>query len=65
MLKLDYNPEISNAGVAILAESLCKNKVLTIVSLAYCGITAEGAHSLFEVLIYQGSKCELINLSGN
>ena len=65
MLKLDYNPEIGNIGVAILAESLRKNKVLSMVSLAYCGITAEGARALFEVLIYQGSQCELINLSGN
>jgi Ran GTPase-activating protein (RanGAP) involved in mRNA processing and transport len=65
VLKLDYNSEIGNAGVAILAESLRKNKVLSMVSLAYCGITAEGAQSLFEVLIYQGSQFELINLSGN
>lgn len=35
------------------------------VSLAYCGITAMGAESLFNVLIYQGSQIELFNLSGN
>ena len=47
VLKLDYNPEIGDAGIAILAECLMKNKVLTMVSLAYCGITAVGAESLF------------------
>ena len=65
VLKLDYNPEIGDSGIAILAECLRKNKVLTMVSLAYCGITALGAESLFTVLIYQCSQIELINLSGN
>lgn len=52
VLKLDYNPEIGDAGIAVLAENLCKNKTLTMLSLAYCGITEIGADALFEVLIY-------------
>lgn len=52
VLKLDYNQEIGDTGVAILAEHFRKNKTLTMISLAYCGITEVGAESLFEVLIY-------------
>lgn len=46
VLKLDYNYGIGNDGIKILAENLAKNKLLSLLSLAYCGITAEGASSL-------------------
>ena len=66
VLKLDYNNGIGNAGIKILAENLCKNKSLLILSLAYCGITgAEGGRILMEIMIYQQSGLQLINLSGN
>lgn len=34
-------------------------------SLTYCGITAEGAEALFEIFIYSRSALEEVNLSGN
>ena len=34
-------------------------------SLTYCGIDAEGAEALFEIMIYQRSALEEVNLSGN
>ena len=65
VLKLDYNEGIGNDGIKILAQRLGINKLLSLLSLAYCGITAEGSKYLQEILIYQHSQIELVNLSGN
>lgn len=51
VLKLDHNPGLGDQGIAVLADSL-RNDKLTMLSLAYCGITEVGAQELFEVLIY-------------
>lgn len=48
-----------------LSEGLAVNPVLRMLSLTYCGITAEGAEALFEIFIYQRSALEEVNLSGN
>jgi Ran GTPase-activating protein (RanGAP) involved in mRNA processing and transport len=34
-------------------------------SISYCNIDETGADSLFEIIIYQSSKLEEINISGN
>lgn len=34
-------------------------------SLTYCNIDEQGADSIFEILIYQGSVLEEIDLGGN
>ncbi len=48
-----------------LSEGLAVNPVLRLLSLTYCGITADGAEALFEILIYSRSALEEVNLSGN
>jgi Ran GTPase-activating protein (RanGAP) involved in mRNA processing and transport len=64
VLKLDHN-NFGSGGVEFLAEGLCQNKVLTSLSLTYCSIDAEGAKSLFKILIFQSSALEEMNLGGN
>lgn len=51
ILKLDHN-ELGNEGLKKLAEGVAINKNLQSLSLTYCGITAAGARSIFEILIY-------------
>ena len=48
-----------------LSEGLAINPVVRIISLQYCGIDAEAAESVFQILIYTRSALEDINLSGN
>lgn len=48
-----------------LAEGLCMNKNIQQLSLTYCNIDSTGARYLFEILIYQGSQLEEIDLGGN
>ena len=48
-----------------LSDGLAVNPVLRMLSLTYCGITAEGAEALFEIMIYTRSALEEVNLSGN
>jgi hypothetical protein len=48
-----------------LASGLCRNKVITHLSLTYCEIDEKGARSIFEILIYTQSNLEEINLGGN
>ena len=54
MLKLDHNP-IGSEGMEYLAEGLRQNKNITNLSLQYCDIDKDGARSVFEVLLFQGS----------
>jgi Ran GTPase-activating protein (RanGAP) involved in mRNA processing and transport len=51
ILKLDHN-EIGADGLKLLAEGMAINKNITSLSLTYCGIEADGARSLFEILIF-------------
>jgi len=48
-----------------LSEALAINPTLRILSLQYCGIDADAAEALFQILIYTRSALEDINLSGN
>lgn len=64
ILKLDHNA-FGAAGVIALSEGLAVNPVLRMLSLTYCGIDAEGAEALFEIMIYTRSALEEVNLSGN
>ena len=64
ILKLDHNA-FGSAGVIELSHGLAVNPVLRMLSLTYCGIDAEGADALFEIMIYTRSALEEINLSGN
>lgn len=64
ILKLDHN-NFGSAGVIALSEGLAVNPVLRMLSLTYCGIDAEGADALFDIMIYTRSAIEEINLSGN
>lgn len=64
ILKLDHNA-FGSAGVIALSEGLAVNPVLRMLSLTYCGIDAEGADALFEIMIYTRSALEEVNLSGN
>jgi hypothetical protein len=48
-----------------LAEGLRQNKNITQLSLTYCNIDESGARSIFEILLFQGSVLEEIDLGGN
>ena len=41
------------------------NKNITQLSLTYCDIDSKGARAIFEILIYQGSALEELDLGGN
>jgi len=64
VLKLDHN-DFGSEGVKALAEGLSQNKVITSISLTYCNIDETAARSIFEILIYQQSVLEEMNLGGN
>ena len=63
-MKLDHN-DFGSDGVKALAEGLSQNKVITSISLTYCNIGEEAARSIFEILIFQQSVLEEMNLGGN
>ena len=48
-----------------LAQGICSNKTLKSLSLSFCGIDEKGADSLFQVIIYQSSLIQEMDLSGN
>ena len=60
-LKLDHN-EFGSAGVTALADGLAINPTLRLLSLTYCGIDADAAQALFEILIYTRSALEELHL---
>jgi Ran GTPase-activating protein (RanGAP) involved in mRNA processing and transport len=60
ILKLDHN-EFGSKGMIALSEGLAICKSLKNLSLTYCNIDASGARSIFEILIYSGSKFFYIN----
>ena len=64
VLKLDHNL-FGSKGCILLSEGLKTNENLKLLSLCYCDIDAEGARSLFEILIFQKSKLEELILTGN
>lgn len=63
-LRLDHN-NIGNKGLENLTIGLRMNTTLTELSLAFCGIDADGGRSLIEILINQNSKLETLSLQGN
>ena len=64
ILKLDHN-NFGAEGMINLSEGLAINPVIRILSLQYCGIDAEAAEAVFQILIYTRSALEDINLTGN
>jgi len=48
-----------------LAEGLRINKNIVQLSLTYCNIDCDGARAIFEILLFQGSVLEEIDLGGN
>jgi len=64
ILKLDHNP-IGSEGFKFLSQGLRMNTNLKSLSLTYCKIGPEAAHSIFECCLYQNSVLEEFNLSGN
>ena len=63
-VRIDHN-DFGSEGLKFLTEGLSQNKNVSILSLTYCNIDEKGARSLFEILIYQQSALEDIDLSGN
>ena len=63
-LKLDHNA-IGDLGIRNLARGLAMNSVLAHLSLTYCEITEEGARALMEILIFQSSSLQDLDLQGN
>ena len=64
ILKLDHNP-IGSEGMGYLAEGLRQNKNIVNLSLTYCNIDEKGAKNIFDILLFQGSQLEDIDLGGN
>lgn len=64
ILKLDHNP-IGSEGMMYLSEGLRMNKEITNLSLTYCNIDERGARYIFELLIFQNSELDEIDLGGN
>lgn len=63
-MKLDHN-EFGSEGMIRLADGLAINPVIKILSVTYCGIDAEAAQAIFEILIFTKSALEECNLTGN
>lgn len=63
-IKLDHNP-IGNLGITNLSKGLCMNPVMKSLSLGFCHIDEHGARSLMEILIFQNSGLEDLDLQGN
>lgn len=63
-LKLDHNP-FGSAGVAMLAQGLCMNPVLKVLSMNYCEIDKAGARPLTQVFVYIKSTLKEVMLRGN
>ena len=57
ILKLDHN-EFGSQGMIRLADGLAINPVIKILSVTYCGIDAEAAQAIFEILIFTKSVLE-------
>jgi Ran GTPase-activating protein (RanGAP) involved in mRNA processing and transport len=64
ILKLDHNV-FGTEGLAQLTNGLCKNKTLTVLSLAYCGLDDKCAKYLQQVLAFVKSELKLLDLQGN
>ena len=64
VLKLDHN-NIGDSGVLHLAKALRLSSNLRVLSLSYCNLTIESGRALMEILIFQESILEELNLRGN
>lgn len=64
-LKLDFNKELGTSGLAHLCRGLRTNSTLKNLYLGCCNITTEGGSHLAEVLSFNKSRLELLNVSGN
>ncbi|CAD8102903.1 unnamed protein product [Paramecium primaurelia] len=63
-LKLDHN-QIGSEGLAELTKGLAMNNTLESLALNYCGIEADGARYLQDILANVNSKLYKLKLSGN
>jgi len=63
-LKLDHNA-FGTAGLRLLTQGLASNCVLEKLSLCYCGINAEGAVYIQEILANINSKLQKLKIQGN
>jgi Ran GTPase-activating protein (RanGAP) involved in mRNA processing and transport len=65
ILKLDHN-NLGNQGMKNLAKGICTNINLKFLSLAFCGLDGkEGGRALLEIIIFQYSTLEDLDLQGN
>ena len=64
VLRLDHN-DLGPQGMKLLANGLRLNGLLQTLSLSYCNITEQGAHSILEILIYYRSSLQMLDLQGN
>ncbi|OMJ68997.1 hypothetical protein SteCoe_33405 [Stentor coeruleus] len=64
VLKLDHN-DIGNQGVYNLAKGLCMNSVLKTLTLSYCNFDHEAARAIMQILIFQESALQDLDLQGN
>jgi Ran GTPase-activating protein (RanGAP) involved in mRNA processing and transport len=64
-LKLDFNTQLGNTGIANLCRGLRTNYTLYQLHLKFCGITAEGGAYIAEVLANARSQLQQLFLDGN
>ena len=64
-LKLDFNKELGTSGLVHLCRGLRTNSTLKNLYLRCCSITTEGASHLADVVSFNKSGLELLNVSGN
>jgi Ran GTPase-activating protein (RanGAP) involved in mRNA processing and transport len=64
-LNLDYNSNISSAGVAALAKGLRSNNTLKRLSLRYCGLDQHSGEPLSQILSSPTIAINVLNLAGN
>jgi len=63
-LRIDHN-DIGNIGVRHLSEGLCMNSVLKTLTLSYCNFDTTASRYLMQILIFQESSLQELDLQGN
>ena len=64
VLKLDHN-DLGNDGILNLSRGLCMNSVLKTLALSYCNFDHNASRSIMQILIFQESALQEIDLQGN
>jgi Ran GTPase-activating protein (RanGAP) involved in mRNA processing and transport len=64
-LKLDFNTQLGNQGIANLCRGLRTNSTLYQLHVKFCGITAEGGQYIAEILSNARSQLQQLYLDGN